>query len=203
MKIINCEQGSEDWLKCRLGKVTASRFKDVIAKGLGGKPSKTRQSYMYEIASEILTETPQEVFTNQYMEWGTLTEPLAREHYSQIIGLEVSQVGFVEHNDFIGCSPDGIVSGDGLLEIKCPKTSTHIEYVLSGEFPSQYKSQVQGQLWVCQKNWCDFVSFDPRIKTKDKIFKIRVERDEQYIKMLDEEVSRFVFELENLIQRFA
>jgi len=202
MKIINgIEQGSEEWLRLRLGKATASRFSSILSNGVKGKPSKTRQSYLYEIVAEIITGSQQECFVSQAMDWGSNIEPLARQFYSEKTGQSVEQVCFVEHNEHIGCSPDGLVSTNGLVEFKCPKTSTQIERVLSGVFPSEYKPQVQGQLWICQREWCDFVSYDPRIQTDAKYFCIRVERDEEYIKYLDEEVSRFIFEALEMVHK--
>ena len=192
-------QGSPEWLAVRAGKVTASRFKDILAKGVGNSPSKTRQSYMLEVASEILTGQPAETYTNTAMEHGTLTESLARAAYEQKEFVEVEQVGFVEHSQFIGCSPDGLIDDKGLLEIKCPKTSTQIQRVLAGEFPSEYMAQVQGQLWICERQWCDFVSYDGRIQGPASYFKIRVYRDEAYIHNLSTQVDKFIAELQEML----
>jgi putative phage-type endonuclease len=203
MIIHNCEQGSEEWKKIRIGKVTMSRASDILAKGVGSAPSKTRQGYLYEIASEVLTGQMKDSYTNAAMEYGTLTEPLARAAYQQSETVDVQQVGFVEHGDFhgVGCSPDGILGDDGLLEIKCPNTSTQIQRVLSGEFPSEYQAQVQGQLWVCQREWCDFLSYDGRIKGPASYFKVRVYRDEEFIKKLTAAVDLFIVELNEILEK--
>ncbi len=193
-------QGTDDWLQARVGKITASRFSDVLAKTKSGV-SKTRQSYMYDVIAEKMTMQPAESFTNQYMQWGTQTEPLAREFYQSTIQDEIEQVGFVELNESVGCSPDGLVGSSGLLEIKCPKTTTQIQRWIDGGFPSEYQAQVQGQLWICNREWCDFVSFDPRILTDKKMFKVRVRRDEAFIKTLKTEINQFIEEMNAIIEK--
>ena len=200
--ITDISQGSEDWKSLRLGKITASCFDKVMAKGRGNSPSKTRQSYMMQLAAEILTGQPQDSFTNQYMEWGNECEPQARSMYEFNNNVDVEEVAFIELDENVGISPDGLVGKDGLLEIKCPKTTTQLERFLSGEFPSTYKAQVQGQLWVSKREWCDFVSFDPRINGIASYFEIRVDRDEEYIKTLSSEVDKFKNELHELVAKF-
>lgn len=197
------EQGSPAWLAVRIGKLTASRFKDILANGVGSAPSKTRQNYLYEIASEVLTGQMKDNYTNAAMEYGVLTEPLARAAYEETEQEPVTQVGFVEHGDFhgVGCSPDGMLGDAGLLEIKCPNTSTQIQRVLSGDFPSEYQAQVQGQLWVCQREWCDFLSYDGRIKGPASYFKVRVYRDEEFIKKLTAAVDLFIVELNEILEK--
>jgi putative phage-type endonuclease len=201
MKIYNFEQGTPEWLQIRTGRITASRFKDVLSKGVGSAPSKTRQSYIYEVASEILSGCPSESYTNAAMEYGTLSEPAARQVYEEMEMIPVEQVGFVELNEFVGCSPDGLVGKTGLLEIKCPKTSTQIQRVLAGVFPSEYQAQVQGQLWVCEREWCDFVSYDARIKGPAAYFKVRVQRDDKFIKNLEVGVDSFINELKEVLEK--
>lgn len=201
MKIHDVYQGTPEWLLARCGKLTASRFDAVLAKGVGKAPSKTRQSYLYEVASEILTGQPQDSYTNDAMAYGTLTEPEARQTYANVEQVPVGLVGFVEMNERVGCSPDGFIGTNGLLEIKCPKTSTQIQRVLASVFPSEYLPQVQGQLWVCEREWCDFLSYDGRINGPASYFKVRVYRDEQYIKTLSDGVSQFIEELEKTLER--
>jgi len=193
--ITDISQGSEEWKSLRLGKITASCFDKVMAKGRGNSPSKTRQSYMMQLAAEILTQQPQDSFTNQYMEWGNECEPQARSMYEFNNNVDVEEVAFIELDEHVGVSPDGLVGDNGMVEIKCPKTTTQLERFLSGEFPSTYKAQVQGQLWVSEREWCDFISFDPRINGAASYFEIRVERDEEYIKLLRKEVHKFSVEL--------
>lgn len=199
--IKNIEQGSPAWRALRAGKVTASRFADVLAKGKGTTPSKTRQSYLYQLAAEKLTGEPQESYSNEYMEWGTKNEPVARAYYELAESKNVEPIGCILHSDDVAASPDGLVGDDGLLEIKCPKTSTQIERILNATFPSEYMAQVQGQLWISGRKWCDFVSFDPRINSDKKYFKVRVERDDEYIKTLEAEVIKFVGELKELVNK--
>ena len=202
MKIIKgIEQGSDEWLLLRLGKVTASRFSDVMSKGRGSAPSKTREAYLYQLAAEILTGAPEDSYSNKYMEWGNECEPQARAMYEFETGNDVEQVAFIEMGEHIGVSPDGLVGDKGLLEIKCPKTTTQLKRFLSCEFPSTYKAQVQGQLWVSEREWCDFVSFDPRINGRSSYFEIRVERDEEYISELASGIDLFLNELHDILHK--
>lgn len=199
MEIIrDVEQGSQAWLDLRLGVITASKFKDVMAKGQG----KTRKSYMYQLAAELITGQMEESYSNSYMEWGNENEPAARAMYELEKGNEVEEVGFIRADcKKIGVSPDGIISNDGMIEIKCPKTTTQIETVLSGKMPTGHKPQVQGQLWVGEREWCDFVSFDPRIDGSASLFIARQYRDEDYIKDLSEACKKFSDELEEMVNK--
>lgn len=202
MKIYNdIEQGSPEWMALRCGRVTMSRAKDCISKGRGSSPSLTREKYLYEIVSERLTGQPESQYTNQAMEHGTITEPEARLVYQDKESVIVDQIGFVEHDENTGCSPDGVIGKEGLLEIKCPKTSTQIRRIMENDFPSEYKAQVQGQLWICEREWCDFVSYDPRIEGPASYFKIRVHRDEKYIKELQIGIEKFIEEVERIVGR--
>lgn len=187
-------QGTDEWFAVRLGKVTASNFGKVMAKGQG----KTRKGYLIQLASERLTGEVEEGYTNGYMENGSEMEAEAREYYCKLKNCEVEQVGFVELNEDVGCSPDGLV-GDGLVEIKCPKATTHIETIARGTMQPVYKPQVQGQLWVMDKQWCDWVSYNPKIKDYP-MFVVRVERDEEYIANLEVEVGKFVTDLKEFVE---
>ena len=201
MKIINdMAQGSDEWKQLRLGKITASRLSDVMANGRSGAPSKTRQSYMLQLAAEILTGEAEDSFSNKYMDWGNACEPQARSMYEFDSGNVVEEVAFVIASDRFGVSPDGMVGQDGLLEIKCPKTTTQIDRFVTGKFPKEYKAQVQGQLLATERTWCDFVSFDPRISGPAQYFIIRVERDEDYIIELQAKIDTFTDELNNLLE---
>ena len=198
MEIIrDIEQGSGEWLSLRYGWITASKFKDVMAKGQG----KTRKSYMYQLAAEAISDMRQESYSNEYMEWGTETEPQARSMYEFSTGNTVEEVAFIRHEGGfkIGCSPDGLIGDDGIIEIKCPKTTTQIETYLSGKMPTGHKAQVQGQLWVSGREWADFVSFDPRINGESSYFCQRIHRDEEYIKELQEACYTFHGELGEMI----
>lgn len=202
MIIENIEQGTEEWHELRKGVVTASRFKDVLSQGRGSSPSKTRQSYMYELAAEILTGQVEFTEPNKYMAWGNEQEPMAREMYEFMTDNEVRQVAFIKHDSLnCGASPDGLVGDNGGIEIKCPKTTTQIETFLSGKMPSIHKAQVQGCLWLSEREFWDFISYDPRINGQSSFFKVRVERDEDYIKNLEQEIILFNDQLQDLINQ--
>ena len=202
MNIIEtCEQGSDEWLAMRLGKVTASRVSDVISKGRGKAPSKSAETYMMELIAEKLTGQSKPFFENDAMRWGTETEPQARACYEVSEGfITVKEVAFVEYNEQIGISPDGLVGDDGLLEIKCPNTTTQIKRALSDDYSADYKAQIQMQLWVTEREWCDFVSFDPRLDCKVGYLEQRVFRDEEYIDEMKAKVLAFVEKMNGLIE---
>lgn len=195
--VTGIEQGSDEWLELRAGKVTASNFSKVLSKGQG----KTRNGYMYQLAAEILTGAPAETFKNSAMEWGNECEPQARAMYELESDCDVEEVTFIHGREMVGVSPDGLVGDKGLLEIKCPATTTQIERYLSGKFPTTYKAQVQGQLWVAEREWCDFVSFDPRIDGAASYLCLRVQRDDEYIESLSAEVDRFIKDLLNILEK--
>lgn len=195
------KQRSPEWFEQRLGNVSASRIADVIAKTKSGGYSASRDNYLTELVLERFG-IPQESFSSQAMEWGTETEPLARAHYEAIAGVFVDEVGYVLHQTIkhAGASPDGVV-GDGLLEIKCPNTKTHFEYLLNGEVPNKYKPQMAWQMACTGAKWVDFVSFDPRAPEGLQYFQIRYERDDEYIKMLEDEVVKFLAEVDAKFQQ--
>lgn len=202
MNIIkDVEQGTDEWHDMRIGHITASRFKDVLSKGRGTAPSKTRLTYMRELVAELISGEKQESFSNEYMEWGTATEPQARAMYEFDTGNAVTEIAFCKLDNLkIGCSPDGLVGDDGGLEIKCPKTTTHIETVLSEEMPSIHKAQVQGSMWVTGRKWWDFVSFDPRVDGDTSFFCKRVYRDDEFISDLEKACMQFSSELETMVK---
>ena len=205
MNIIeSMEQGSQEWLELRLGKVTASKFKDVMTNGRGNKPSATAKTYMIKLVAEVLRGESLPFFESDAMKWGTETEPQARAMYELKNDVEVKEVAFVELNEFVGVSPDGLVGDEGLLEIKCPNTETQIKRFLDDVgLPGDYEAQVQGQLWVTGRQWCDFVSFDPRIDVEASYIQTRVYRDEEYIAKLEEKVSIFVEEMKSMINKLT
>jgi len=196
------EQGTQEWFTARLGKVTASRVADVIAKTKTGY-SASRDNYMAQLICERLTGQKGESFTNAAMEWGTQTEPLARSAYENARNLLVTEVGFVSHPkiEMAGASPDGLVSEDGLVEIKCPNTATHIDTLLSQKVPTKYITQMQWQMLCCQRQWCDFVSFDNRLPEHLQLFVQEVEFDPEYCAMLEKEVSQFLAELDSKVAK--
>ena len=201
MKVIgDVEQGSDEWLRLRLGVITASKYKDVLSKGKG----LTRASYMRQLAAESLTGEVQALYKNDAMQWGTETEPQARAMYELMQCETVEEVTFITHDDInTGVSPDGLVGDCGLVEFKCPNTSTQIETFLSGKMPTSHRAQVQGQMWVSERKWCDFVSFDPRIHGASSYFCVRVHRDEKYISELELEVIKFDSELKEMIDKLT
>ena len=190
-------QGTNAWFEARLGRVTASRVADVIAKTKSGY-STSRDNYMAQLICERLTGQKGESFTNAAMQWGTETEPLARSAYEAYADLMVEEVAFVQHPkiEMAGASPDGLVGLFGMLEIKCPNTATHIDTLLTQTVPTKYITQMQWQMRCCERQWCDFVSFDPRLPQDLQLFIKRVEFDASYVAMLEEEVTSFLKELE-------
>jgi putative phage-type endonuclease len=195
------EQRTEEWFAARLGKVTASRVADVLAKIKSGE-SASRKNYKMELVVQRLTNKVGESFTNAAMEWGTEQEPFARMAYEAHTGTFVKEDGFVDHPTIegFGCSPDGIV-GEGLIEIKCPNTANHIETVLENKAPSKYIPQMQCQMAVTGAKWCDFVSFDPRVPEDLQLFVVRVERDQEYIDSMEVEVKQFLSEVLDLFNQ--
>ena len=190
-------QGSDEWLAARAGRVTASRVADLMARTKTGWGA-SRANYMAELVAERLTGTPAARFTNDAMRWGTDTEPMARETYAFAHDVEIEETGLVMHPtiaDF-GASPDGLIGTDGLLEIKCPQTATHIDTLLSGSVPEKYRTQMQAQMACTGRAWCDFVSFDPRMPAEMQMWVQRVERDDKAIADMEAAVAEFLSELE-------
>ncbi len=192
IKIFTCEQNSDEWLRARLGIPTASRFKDVLAKGEG----KTRRRYLLDLAGELLTQEPAESFSNAHMERGKTMEDEARALYAFMTDAECDRVGFVRNGDK-GCSPDSLISTNGMLEIKTKLPALQLECILAGKVPSEHVAQIQGALWVAEREWIDFVSYWPRLP----LFVKRVHRDEPYIANLAAEVARFNDELHELVEK--
>lgn len=201
--ITEMEQGSAEWLALRLGKVTASRMKDVLSKGRGTAQSKTAETYMMELLCERLTGDAKPFFENDAMQWGTATEPQARAMYELMSGNNVDEVAFVEHNEYIGISPDGLIGDDGLLEIKCPTTITQVRRALTDNYSKDYYTQIQCQLWVTERQWCDFLSFDPRLDIDASYLLQRVERDDVFIADMEEKTYLFVDVMNELYKKLT
>lgn len=199
------EQGSTDWLQARVGRATASRFSDVMASIRSGEAA-SRKNYRAELVVERLTGQPVESYKSPAMEWGNEYEPVARLKYELTTGNNVEECGLFIHNSIMaGASPDGLVNDDGLLEIKCPNTATHIETLRKQEVPRQYYWQVMGQLWLTGRQWCDFVSFDPRMPANAQYFTTRVLRDEEAISDLEDNIVTFLRSVEeevNFIENY-
>jgi putative phage-type endonuclease len=196
------EQGTDEWFAIRCGKVTASRVADVIATTKTGY-SASRANYEAQLICEILTGKPAESYSNAAMQWGTETEPLARAQYELKTGEMVNQIGFVVHPmiEQAGASPDGLVGSEGLIEIKCPNTSTHLDTLLSQKVPSKYIVQMTWQMVCTGRKWCDFVSYDPRLPENLQLFVQRIELDEDYAKKLQNEVVMFLVEVNEKVEK--
>jgi len=194
--MLNMQQRSAEWFTARLGRVTASRVADVIARTKNG-PSASRSSYMAELICERLTGAQAERFTNAAMQWGTDVEPAARDAYAFLHDADVTEIGFVPHPSIedSGASPDGLVGDDGLVEIKCPATATHLDYLLTQAVPAKYVTQMQWQMACTGRAWCDFASFDPRLPANLQLWVKRVSRDEEMIARLEADVHAFLAEL--------
>ena len=196
------EQRSPDWFAARLGKVTASRVADVIAKTKTGY-SASRENYMAQLVCERLTQTPTEGFTNAAMLHGIEQEPFARAAYETAKGVMVEEVGFIVHPeiDMSGASPDGFVGVNGLVEIKCPTLATTMETWLTQKVPQKYFTQIQFQLACTDRVFCDYVVFDPRMPKHLQLFVTRVERDEDYIAHIEDEIVQFLDEVDQKVKK--
>lgn len=196
------EQGTDEWRALRLGHVTASNVADVMAKGKSGE-AVTRKKYKVKLLAERLTGASQDFYTNAAMEWGTEQEPYARMAYEVANDVLVDKTGFWPHETikWVGVSPDGLVDSDGLVEIKCPNTTTHLDYILDDKVPTEYYKQIQCQLWVTGRSWCDFISFDPRLPQRNQLFVKRCFRDEALMAEMEKEIREFLQEIEYLIEQ--
>lgn len=194
-------QGTPEWFAQRLGKVTASRVADVIAKTKSGY-STSRENYCVELALERITGARQESYTNSFMEWGTATEPLARAAYEAHTGFIVEEVAMIPHPTIpmAGASPDGLAE-EGQIEIKCPTQATHAKTLLSKKPDGKYITQMQWQMACTGREWCDFVSFDPRFPQHLQLFVTRVMRDNEMIAELEKEVISFLAEVQTMVDK--
>lgn len=209
-RVINVEQGTPEWKKERAGRVTASRVKDILAKGKGGAESASRANLRFQIVCEMLSGEPQDdEFFSAAMRWGVEQEPYARAAYGVDQNCIVDQIGMVIHpkEDRCAASPDGLVNWDGenepegLVEIKCPLTKTHIGYIQAGGVPSDYEPQMMWQMACTGAKWVDFVSFDPRLQGKAEglqLYICKLPRNEARIQEIEHEVARFLNECDAL-----
>jgi putative phage-type endonuclease len=193
----NLEQRSAEWFAVRSGKVTASRVSDVIAKTKSGWGA-SRANYMAQLIAERLTGEVADSYSNSAMQWGIDHEADARMAYEFYENAKVQEIGFVRHQELeSGASPDGLVGDDGLIEIKCPNTATHIQTLLDQKIPQKYETQMLWQLECTERKWCDFVSFDPRMPEDLKLFVNRFERDDKRLDEIRGMVADFIGELED------
>lgn len=191
------EQGTPEWLALRAGKVTASRIADILAKTKTGV-SASRGNYLIQLALERATGMVEPSYTNDAMQWGIDNEAQARVAFEVQTGQFVDQVPFVDHPniDGFGCSPDGLIGNLGLVEIKCPNSATHWSYIKAKAPPTKYFIQMQAQMACTNTEWCDFVSFDPRMPERSKLLIVRVPRDQNFIDEMEKEVKQFLNEVQ-------
>lgn len=223
MRVVECEQGSDLWLKAREGKITASRMADVlsfkqpsaaqakaaghalvreaVAAGIKGDESEARSGYRIEVMAERLSGRAVDRFVTLAMKWGIEKEPEARSRYQLLTmdGAALDRPGFVLHPtlDYAGASPDGLCGRHGGAEFKCPETTTHLEYMLAGVVPEAYIPQMDMEMLCCERDWIDFVSYDPRMIDEDlQLFIVRHNRDEAKLKEMEAEIVRFEGEIQ-------
>lgn len=198
MIVVNHPQGSPEWLAARVGRATASRFSAVLAKIKSGEAA-DRRNYRTELVVERLTGLPAPSFMSFDMKIGVEREPFARSEYEAKFGQFVTETGFCQHDTLLaGSSPDGLIDDDGGLEIKCPNRSTHFGYLSlpPGTPPPEYVAQIQGNLWITDRKWWDFVSFNPEFPENTRLIRRRVLRDQQYSDLLAAEVEAFLQEVQ-------
>lgn len=198
--MIGIPQHSPEWFSARLGRVTASKVADVVARTKSGWGA-SRANYMAALIAERMTGEQMETFSNAAMQWGTDTEPMARIAYEFRLGIDVEDCGFVQHPtiDMAGASPDGMVGSTGLIEIKCPNTATHIDTLLGASIADKYVKQMQWQMVCAGRQWCDWVSFDPRMPEATRLYIKRVPRDDGLIATLEKDVREFLAEIDEKI----
>lgn len=195
------EQRTDAWHQQRLGKATASKIADIMARTKSGF-STSRANYAAQLITERLTGTVAESFTSAAMNWGNDTEPQARSMYSFLFNEQVEETGFHNHPKIAmsGASPDGLVGSDGLIEIKCPNSATHIETLRGGSIADKYIKQMMWQMACTGRLWCDFASFDPRMPEPMQLFVQRVERDGAMISAMETEVATFLGEVDDAVR---
>ncbi len=194
MIVVDIEQRSPEWYKVRLGCLTASSCEDIMA------PAR-RKGFINKMIAEIVTGKSEPFPTNEYMQWGIDTEEEARLYYEAKTGNKVKQVGFVfkDEAEKVGCSPDGLVDKGGLIEIKCPMTKTHIGYLQDGP-PKNYYMQMQFQMYVTGRVWCDFMSYDPRVPDEIKAHIVRVDRDPETIFKIEASLKATIKEIDTFLK---
>ena len=199
------EQGSAEWLQARIGCLTASRMGDAMAFLKGGKESEARRKLKVELLAERLTEMTNDGFVNAAMKWGIETEQEAKDRYEEMTGAIIQPCGFALHGDieYFGASPDGLLSSDGLIEIKCPTSITHMQWLLDGVVPEQHKPQMMAQMLVTGRKWCEFMSYDPRFPDGKDCFIRRFEPTESELQDTVGHAVNFLLELEAMEQQLA
>ncbi len=194
-------QGTDEWKQLRCGDITASRAADVIAMLKKGGEKAERAHYRGEIIAERLTGVPYWHRVTPEMEWGKMQEPFARAAYELKFHVDVDQVGFVKHPriDRFGCSPDGLVGDEGMIQIKCPTTINHVDWMRNGTVPVEHMPQMLAEMACCERAWCDFVSFDPRLPEHLQLFVVRFDRNDKWIATIESEVEHFNAEVDQVM----
>jgi len=193
------EQSSEAWHEIRLGRFTGTRIKNLMS----AKSTLSYKDTITDVAVEILTGVKDESYTNEIMQRGIDLEPEARGHYEQLFECKVDEVGFIEpdesnYSDWAGISPDGLVGDHGMIEIKCPKAKTLFKYIKSGKLPTEYRWQVQSQLWITGRDWCDFMAYYPGLKP----FILRVYPDQDDFEKIYHELNVAIHEVKKAIKEY-
>ena len=196
MIIHECDQGTEEWFRVRMGTATASEFSTVMASGRGGGESKTRRTYMLKLAGEIITGELAESYSNAHMERGKVMEEEARNFYCFEHDADPVRVGFIANHN-AGCSPDSLLGDKGMLEIKTALPHILIDRLLRDEMPPEHRAQVHGQMWVAEREWCDLVIYWPKLP----LFVKRIHRDDGYIATIAGAVKQFNEELQEVIEK--
>jgi putative phage-type endonuclease len=197
-------QDSPAWIKARIGHLTASRMNDVLAfSKRDGKPLKARADYAIELVAERMTDAAVDHWVSDDMVWGIEKEPDAKVTYTEVTGRPVLPAGFMLHPtiEFCGASPDGFIGHDGLIEIKCPRTTTHITWMLIGEVPDQHRAQMALQLLVTGRQWCDFVSYDPRCHPRQRLFLRRFTPTDEYLREIETAAREFLQEVDAMFDK--
>ena len=205
MRFVNCEQNSAKWIWARTGRITASRICDLMATLKRGGEAASRRDYRTELIAERLTGKAETRYVSKEMRYGGEQEPFARTAYEIRTENIVDQMGFVFHPrlDFSGASPDGLISDDGGVELKCPKTTTHLAYLAAGTVPKEYENQMLWNMACAEREWWDFVSFDPRLPEKLRLFIVRMPRDEARISEIEREVMTLHQEIDSLCEQLG
>lgn len=198
MRTVICQQGTAEWLDVKRGKISASRIAEVLDFLKKGGEGASRRNYRQELIAERLTGRSEDHYVSPEMAWGSEFEPIARSAYEIATGEMVDTVGFILHTgfDFAGASPDGLVGNDGGIEIKCPKTTTHLKWLQVGTVPEEHQAQCLWNMACAERQWWDFLSFDPRLPEGLRSFIVRMERDERRIGEIEDQVALFHEEVE-------
>lgn len=204
MRVIECLQNTPEWHAARAGRCTGSRIADVTAKGKAGAPSAMRATYLGELVAERLSGfQSMDGYKSPAMKWGTDNEPTACAMYAFMYDAEPTPVGFVLHPtlDMAGASPDRLVGDKGLIQIKCPNSSNHADTLLGSSIDGKYVKQIQWEMLCAEREWCDYVSFDPRFPAEMQLFVKRIHRDDAQIKELETEVHQFLVDVDRKVDQ--